>query len=51
MKEIKKDNIILCIDYKCDEYKERDIENMYKYIINIINIVITDPYKKIKEVL
>lgn len=51
VKEIKKDNIILCIDYKCDEYKERDIENMYKYIINIINIVITDPYKKIKEVL
>ena len=50
-KEIEKDNIILCIDYKSDEYTEKDINNMYKYMINIINNIIEDPQKKIKEIL
>jgi amino acid adenylation domain-containing protein/non-ribosomal peptide synthase protein (TIGR01720 family) len=50
VKEWKDDNIILNFDYKIREYKEEEIQGMYKSMINILRQLLTDGDIKVRDI-
>lgn len=50
VKEWQDDNITLSFDYKTSDYIDEDISDMYKYIINIVNQILSNKNRKIMEI-
>jgi amino acid adenylation domain-containing protein/non-ribosomal peptide synthase protein (TIGR01720 family) len=50
VKEWQDDSVTLSFDYKTSDYKEEDILDMYKYMIHIIDQILSDKNNKIREI-
>lgn len=50
VKEWQDDSITLSFDYKTSDYKDEDILDIHKYMLNIINQILSNKVEKIREI-